>query len=104
MSLTCKTLLKAQSTVKLTPVTLSAGPPGQAEITQQCENATSCSVLVPFGVTSGQITMNAGTDLTYTCPGSSISTGVADLTRTHYWGTCPEITMNTDVTLAVSKF
>jgi hypothetical protein len=104
VTLICKTLLMVQSTVKLTLITLSAGPPGQGEFTQQCENTTSCSLLVPFGLTPAQITMNADTDFTYTCPGSIMSTGVPDTTRTHFLGFCSGLSMNANRTLIVSKF
>jgi hypothetical protein len=104
VTLTCKTLLKVQSAVKLSLIVLTVGPPGQAQVTRQCENATSCSLTVPFGSTSAQITMNGPTDFSYTCPGSTLSTGVPDATRTNFFGTCPALTMNADRTLVVTKF
>ncbi len=101
VTFTCRTLLTLQSAIKLTEIDLSAGPPGQA-LTQQCLNATTCSLLVPYGSTPAQANFIAPVDIAFTCPGDTVaSTGSPDIARTHFSGICQGITLNVDRTVVV---
>jgi hypothetical protein len=98
VTITCKTLLSVHSAVTLTTIDLSAGP----SLTSACSNATSCSLLVPYGTTSGQVTITSTADFLYTCPGARAAPGTPDVTRTHYLGVCLGITMTGDQVVVVS--
>lgn len=103
VSFTCKVSLKVQSAIALATIDLTAGPPGQV-VTQRCLNATSCSLLVPFG-SPIQIALTGSTYFKFTCPGFTDPwLGVPDTTRTQWTGTCSKDVLNSNATVIVTKF
>lgn len=101
VTLACKVLLKVQSSLTLSKIDLIAGTSGQPA--RECNNATSCSVPLPYLLPSAQVALKATSAFRYTCPGAGTQQAYTDVTRTMFQGTCTGILMDADRTVVVSQ-
>ena len=101
VTFTCKTQLTVKGGVMLAKIDILAGPSGPPA--QECLNAMSCSVSLPYGLTDAQVNISAATAFTYTCPGGIFpESAYTDVTRTIYLASCTGISTNTDQTVLVA--
>jgi hypothetical protein len=100
VTLQCKTLLKVASAVALSKILLftSTGTVPNPE----CDNATTCSLLLPLGWSGAVVQLISSSDFTYTCPGALAQGAGPDVTRTFWQGLCSGFTMSTDRTVTVT--
>jgi hypothetical protein len=106
VTITCKTVLKVQSSLTLSSIDLYTGPNGQptTQLARECLDATSCAATMPYGLTAARVTLAADTDFYYTCPGSIRQGATPDVTRTLYQATCDGISMSSDRTVLVAPY
>ncbi len=96
----CMALLSVKSTMKMTRILITAPTEGNAS--KECDNATSCSLLLPLGTADATVDLRAASDFNYTCPGGTTQGSYLDVYRTFHQAQCTGFTLRGDATIPVS--
>jgi hypothetical protein len=100
VTMQCRVVLRVSSAIPLTQVQIFSNPANPPDII--CNDATTCSLVLPLGWTGAEVRLQNAADFNYTCPGALAQGAGSQVPHTTWYAMCTGIDMSGSETIPVT--